>query len=919
MPPRSPLAATAAVLAALIIPGSAHARAPEPQPYGKHDAGGFLNILPPAQGANANALEIAAFEANGTYPPHTSDEQLDKYWNLVYAVGSNQGLSPAHLDDYYKDATFGVKPANVESTESPRGDVTIVHDELGVPHIYGSTRAGAEFGAGYAAAEDRLFFMDVLRHAARAQLSSFIGGSQAGMDESIWADTPYNEQDLTKQYERGDDLYGRPGKQLQDDSQSYTQGVNQFISEACTNPTKLPGEYGLIAPNNSICLPANAWKPEDIIAEASLIAGELGNGGGGELGNALSLQAAREQLGPRRGRRVWKDFKSFDDPEAPSTVHGTRFPYGQPPRHRKGAAMPDPGSVQNQDVVASSSESRASARSSSSGELGPDLLKPLRQHHSASNALLVSGRESKSGHPVAVMGPQVAYWSPQILMEQDIHAPHSDAGPPMDAEGSTFPGTNLFVQLGHGRDYAWSATSAGQDQIDSFAVKLCDPDGGQPTLDSDHYRYRGQCLPFEVLTRTNSWVPTPADQTEAGSETLTSLRTKLGIVHARGTISGKPYAFTELRSTYFHEVDPSALGFSLFNNPNKMDTPKEFMRAANYIGYTFNWFYINRHHIAYFNSGQNPVRAPHVDPNLPTLGKKRFLWRKWNPSTATEAVEPLAAHAHVTDQRYLTSWNNRQAPGYNVGYSSIYRSQMLDEQVRPDIAGSKKIDLAQLANDMETAGTVDLRGDRSLPWALKVIRTKRVHDPQLRDAVATLRAWERSGAHRRDLDQNGTYDQAGAVRIMDAWWPRLVRAEFEPTLGSDLLGRLVGGGSFDDDNRTHGLGSAFQGSVYGYVAKDLRDLLGEHVRGPYSRVYCGGGKVGKCRDALLSSLSDALQHDSDADLYGTDTCPLGRDPTTADPQMCGDRVSFSAIGAITQPDMPWINRPTFQQAVELHK
>ena len=49
----------------------------------------------------------------------------------------------------------------------------------------------------------------------------------------------------------------------------------------------------------------------------------------------------------------------------------------------------------------------------------------------ASNALLVSGRESASGHPLMVAGPQVAYFNPQILMEQDVHAP-AQRGPPAD-------------------------------------------------------------------------------------------------------------------------------------------------------------------------------------------------------------------------------------------------------------------------------------------------------------------------------------------------------------------------------------------------------------------------------------------------------------------------------------------------------
>ncbi len=54
-------------------------------------------------------------------------------------------------------------------------------------------------------------------------------------------------------------------------------------------------------------------------------------------------------------------------------------------------------------------------------------------------------------------------------MEQSIHAPGGPQGPPLDARGAAFLGTNLYVQLGRGRDYSWSATSAGQDIIDTFA------------------------------------------------------------------------------------------------------------------------------------------------------------------------------------------------------------------------------------------------------------------------------------------------------------------------------------------------------------------------------------------------------------------------------------------------------------------
>jgi hypothetical protein len=136
--------------------------------------------------------------------------------------------------------------------------------------------------------------------------------------------------------------------------------------------------------------------------------------------------------------------------------------------------------------------------------------------------------------------------------------------------------------------------------------------------------------------------------------------------------------------------------------------------------------------------------------------------------------------------------------------------------------------------------------------------------------AAIALAWHDSGAHRIDRDADGEYEDSEAIRIMDAWWPRLVEAQFRPTLGGDLYDR-VAGRLADDHNRTDHLGSAFQGSAYGYVQKDLRELLGEPVRGSYSRVYCGRGKLGKCRAALLDSLREALQHSSPASWAPTAT------------------------------------------------
>ena len=34
-------------------------------------------------------------------------------------------------------------------------------------------------------------------------------------------------------------------------------------------------------------------------------------------------------------------------------------------------------------------------------------------------------------------------------------------------------------------------------------------------------------------------------------------------------------------------------------------------------------------------------------------------------------------------------------------------------------------------------------------------------------------------------------------------------------------------------------------------------------------------------------------------------------------QATHDKIGFTAVGAITQPRIPWVNRPTFQQAIQV--
>ncbi len=928
----SRVAALLVVLAGLLATAApATAAPPKPGAYQEHDYGHgrVFNIAPPGQNGFESLSDVAAFEATGIRPPHQND-QTDMYANLVYKAPN---LKNAEIGDYFKDASFGVPGGDVTGTTNPQcaviippspnsavcGDVTITRDNFGVPHIYGRNRAALMFGIGYTTGHDRMFLADVLRHGGRAELASFVGGANLAQDEDTFRAAPYtSDEELQQQIEQADDLYGKQGKQIQEDIQNYTDGMNQWIAESRFDPVdKLDALY----PATGHATGPDPWKPSDVVAAGALVAGIFGKGGGGEVGSTLALQDAQAKFGHKKGRQIWLDFQSGDDPEAPRTVHKQKFPY-RAGKGMHGAAIPDPGTVEHVPTIkpASGTSAAQAARAANpaqqSGELG-NVLGPLAQTDGpphASNALLVSARESAGGHPVAVIGPQTGYFAPQLLMEEDIHAPATKKyGPAIDARGVSFTATNLYVELGRGQDYSFSATSAGQDITDTFAVKLCERDGSKPTIDSMSYVWRGKCLPMTTIERHESWTPNLADSTPSGSATLQAFRTNAGLVSDRALIGGKPYAYTSLRATYKREVD-SARSFADWNSPDVVHNEKSWAKAGYSDDLTFNWFYVDDKDIGYYNSGANPVRGKGTPTHFPVFARKKFMWKGYNPTLNTFKREPFARHAQVRNQRYLTSWNNKQAKGYNCDsvrcYTPVFRSDALDQRIKPEIKGHKKMSLVELINAMEDAGTVDIRGATLVPWALRVLESGK-HKPhgELAKAIKTMHAWVHDGAHRRDRNNDGSYDAAEAVKDMDAWYPLWVEGEFKPTLRS-AYDTFVGG----IHDAPGPIGSAFDTNFYGYINKDLRSALGARVKAPYSRVYCGKGKLGSCRKMLRKTLLEAT-HTGFDDLYGTSGCTLNNG-TKASPQMCHDAVNPTDITAAPVGQFHWINRPTFQQAVQ---
>lgn len=872
--------------------------------------GQFRSVLAQGEGQQLNTFEFGQYEASGN-PPATYTNQQPLYVDIMPRAAS---LTAPDLDVFYKPTNFGSMPGGVGSTETPRPGVTIYRDaKFGMAHIYGNTRADVMFGAGYATAEERLFAMDALRHAAKGTLAELTGPSAASQDQAQLTDQDFTDEELRKQFDDLPKKWGSAGERGHEDVVNYIAGINQRINEDLTDPTKLPAEY--VALN----VTPKPWDVSDTAAMAVLLVTQFTVSNGGEERNSQMRLEFQKRFG-KRWRKPFNDLREAEDPEA-LTVALKKHLSDRPGRVRPGRNLvPDLGSIKtyNPQVSGPGAGASSSAAAASSAAPWVKVVNGAREAlpHEESNGVAISPKLSQDGKPLWAAGPQVDYWSPQIFSEYELH------GGGIDVEGVSFPGASPWPLIGHGVDFAWSGTSANGDNEDTFVETLCNPDGSAPTSASRSYMYKGKCIPF-FARDINITTPPPSAGNQSPPEQITyrPLRSVHGPVFAFATVKGKPVALTKAKAVDFKELDAVLPFMKLAEN-----APTDYRSFAQTMGLfpgTENWFYVDDRHTGFMQGGLYPRHARGTDVDLPMNGDGTGDWVGFNPDDYSFKTIP-ASHrprAFDTNQPITISWNNKEAPGWRKGPTEwsdgpVHRALILHRYVRTEIkAEGGKLDLVGLTKAVNETATTDLLGEEDYPWMRRVIGRAGADDQKY---LSILDDWHKSGSHRLDENGDNVYEHSAAVALMDAWWPKFVRASFEPAFGKDLFDKIV--------DQFLGLGR-LNWDWASQVQKDLRNLLGRREKGRYSQVYCGGPARGvvrgkrrakvmkRCRTILLTTLRDAV-----ADVVKAQGSP---DPANWKvPALCSapvkcDQEVPTDLGAVDTPPFPWQNRGTYHQVVEL--
>jgi len=779
--------------------------------------------------APAGAADVARYilppgNYGGVPFTENSRDQLPLYTALTPL---RDDVTMGDIERYFLPEDFQpIPPAREEVTGRP--GLRLIYDSFGIPHVYGETRADLAFGAGWATARDRALLLQVGRGPARVAVADVPNIDAFSLVTGVQSFTPSAEAEalVTAQVQLLIAEYGAEGRQIVADAQAYADGINAYQqSIGNTDP------------------PATV---NDVIAVTAFIGSIFGAGGGAEAANADLLAKFEERLGKRRGYDAWEDVMLAEDPEAPTSTK-RRFNYrpltGGPV---KGSVRLDAGSIQSVDPRQSGADAAAA---------------PSRRR--ASNWLLVSPSRSESGNPLAVMGPQLGYYYPEIV--QQIHL----EGAGIKAQGVAVPGLAMYMLIGRTENYAWSLTSAGHDVRDVYAEELCEPGRGKPTRTSKHYVFKGRCRPMETF---NAGL--------LGDTPLIFDKTVHGGVFATATIDGKPYALSRRRSTFGRD------GLNLVAlkrmTEGRATNPGRFWQTANNFGFTFNWAYVSRNATAFFSSGRLPRRPRGLDRRLPTLGTGDYEWLGY----LQERQHP---HDMGGPDGLLLNWNNQSAPGFMHGddepYGSVQRVENFDQwPAKPRIT--------DVVGVMNRAATEDVRASA---WPVVSRALRRSEAPSARDqrVLDLIDDWINRDAPRLDTNGDGLFDDSGPT-LMDAVWRPIVDAVLSPVLG-DLTADL------DRVRNLDGLEGA------SYVDKDLRTVLGEPVRGRFHLRYCGAGSVATCSASLWQAVhrvADAL-----AEEYG--------DPDPGRWLKTASRTGF--VPGVLPDTFPTTNRPTFQQVLELDR
>ncbi len=295
-------------------------------------------------------------------------------------------------------------------------DVSVIRDERGVPHIYAENEHDLYFVTGYVTAQERLWQMDMVRHATYGRLSELFNRDMFETDHFLRALGMPDKSRLVLEQED-------PG--ILATLQAYADGVNAWMEE-CGN--RLPPEFRILG------YKPEPWTMTDITNIIGFIGWDLASS---NLSNEINNYRLVMKLGEEKASQLIADWSLVDE---------VVFPDYRIDEKLMEESMRAIGSM---------------------GELEKLGIVTL----SGSNNWAVSGSRSETGKPILSNDMHLGFNVPGFWMQVHQVIPGK-----LNVTGVMFPG-EPYIVAGHNDRIAWGLTNLSVDDIDLF-VETVDTTGG---------------------------------------------------------------------------------------------------------------------------------------------------------------------------------------------------------------------------------------------------------------------------------------------------------------------------------------------------------------------------------------------------------------------------------------------------------
>lgn len=720
-------------------------------------------------------------------------------------------LVAAGIAWYWASTSLPVLEGQV-TVQGLAGPVSIDRDSKGIPWITATRPLDAFYGLGYAHAQDRLVQMELMRRLGKGQLAAAFGRRVLTIDKLT------RSLGLARKAEA--DL-ARLSSSLRTVLDSYAAGVNAFLE---THPGALPPEFlalGEPAP----------WTPLDSMLWGKLMALQLSENWHTEL---LRARLARH-LSPEQLEQLWPPLPA----DAPTTLAAADMPSLLPQAGRTQHAgslpntvsSPNAESLANAAPVSTGADAQALAAAGGLAVQGRallDALPPPLAPTTASNIWAVSGRKTRSGHPVLANDPHLGFSAPIQWYLARLQAPG------LTLVGGTVPGTPLMI-VGHNGHIAWGLTTTHSDTQDIVVERLdpsnpnryLTPDGPRPFAVREEVIEVADEGPVPLTVRYSRHGPVLSDLLEdTDSVGMGRFRLDSDAVEAAAALANKEAESAEETENVQGAEDIGnshvlTLAWPALSEPdltaeafwgiNRARSWQDFTKALrHWVAPQQNIFYADRAgHIGFYAPGLVPQRNG-FDGSRPVAGWTRdALWRGFIPfDELPHSLDPERGMIINANNRPVPpGYPHRLASDWLPGYRAARIEQMLTAATPHDVDGSARIQL----------DTLSLMARDLLPLMLDFTPEERV----ARYAHGLLGAWDGDMLRHR------------VEPLLFAAWVR----EFGRALYSDELGE-----DFE--------------AYWGWTPQFLRAALTRHP-GWCDRVDTRD-KTESCPDILADTLSKSL-------------------------------------------------------------